>query len=124
MIFQGIPERFPKLRLAFLEIGCTWLLYWLDRMDEHWEKRGKINATAKQRPGACVRQHPVYFSLEAEETLLAETLSAGHFVYATDIPHWDTEFPENLHRVQSRKNLSDETKNRLLYENAKTLYQI
>jgi hypothetical protein len=42
MIFQGVLERFPKLRVAFLEIGCTWLPYWLDRMDEHWEKRGKI----------------------------------------------------------------------------------
>jgi len=65
--------------------------------------------------------------LEAEETLLPETfcyVGDEHFVYATDIPHWDTEFPENLHRVQSRKDLSDETKNKLLYENAKTLYQI
>jgi len=128
MIFQGIPERFPKLRLAFLEIGCTWLPYWLDRMDEHWEKRGKIETPLlKQRSSACVRQHPVYFSLEAEETLLAETFNyvgAGHLVYATDIPHWGTEFPENLHRVQSRKDFSDETKNKLLYENAKTLYQI
>jgi mannose-6-phosphate isomerase-like protein (cupin superfamily) len=43
-------------------------------MDEHWEKRGKIETPLlKQRPGACVRQHPVYFSLEAEETLLPET---------------------------------------------------
>jgi uncharacterized protein len=128
MIFQGVPERFPKLRLAFLEIGCTWLPYWLDRMDEHWEKRGKIETPLlKQRPGVCVRQHPVYFSLEAEETLLPETfryVGDDHFVYATDIPHWDTEFLENLHRVQSRKDLSDETKNKLLYENAKTLYQI
>jgi uncharacterized protein len=128
MIFQGVPERFPKLRLAFLEIGCTWLPYWLDRMDEHWEKRGKIETPLlKQRPSACVRERPIYFSLEAEETLLAETfryVGDEHFVYATDIPHWDTEFPENLHRVQSRKDLSDETKNKLLYENAKALYQI
>ena len=128
MIFQGVPERFPKLRLAFLEIGCTWLPYWLDRMDEHWEKRGKIETPLlKQRPSACVREHPVYFSLEADETLLPETfryVGDSHFVYATDIPHWDTEFPENLHMVQSRKDLSDETKNKLLYENAKALYQI
>jgi uncharacterized protein len=96
MIFQGVPERFPKLRLAFLEIGCTWLPYWLDRMDEHWEKRGKIETPQlKQRPSACVRERPIYFSLEAEETLLPETfryVGDEHFVYATDIPHWDTEF--------------------------------
>ncbi len=128
VIFQGVPERFPKLRLAFLEIGCTWLPYWLDRMDEHWEKRGKIETPLlKQRPSACVRERPIYFSLEAEEKLLPETfryVGDEHFVYATDIPHWDTKFPENLHRVQSRKDLSDETKNKLLYENAKALYQI
>jgi predicted TIM-barrel fold metal-dependent hydrolase len=128
MIYQGVPERFPKLRLAFLEIGCTWLPYWLDRMDEHWEKRGKIETPLlTQRPSDCVRQRPIYFSLEADETLLPETfryVGDSHFVYATDIPHWDTEFPENLRMVQNRKDLSDELKNKLLYENAKALYAL
>jgi predicted TIM-barrel fold metal-dependent hydrolase len=128
MIYQGVPARFPKLRLVFLEIGSTWLPYWLDRMDEHWVKRGKIETPSlKQRPSDCVREHPVFFSYEAEETLLPETfryVGEKHFVYATDIPHWDCEFPENLHHTQMHKNLSDETKNLLLYENAKALYAI
>ena len=42
MICQGVPLRFPKLRFAFLEIGATWLPYYLDRLDEHWEKRAEI----------------------------------------------------------------------------------
>jgi uncharacterized protein len=128
MIFQGVPERFPKLRLAFLEIGCTWLPYWLDRMDEHWEKRGKIETPhLTRRPSDCVRQRPIYFSLESEETLLAETfryLGDDHFLYATDIPHWDSEFPSNLRVAQSRKDLSDETKKKLLYDNARALYAL
>jgi uncharacterized protein len=128
MIFQGVPLRFPKLRLAFLEIGCTWLPYWLDRMDEHWEKRGKIETPSlTQLPSQCVREHPIYFSYEPEEKLLPETfryVGESHFVYATDIPHWDAEFPENLHIIQNRQDLSDETKNKLLYENAKALYDI
>ncbi len=128
IIFQGVPERFPKLRLAFLEIGCTWLPYWLDRMDEHWEKRGALETPSlKQRPSDCVRQHPVYFSFEADETLLPETfryVGENHFVYATDIPHWDCELPENLRHTQKRSDVSDETKNKLLYENAKALYAI
>jgi hypothetical protein len=48
MIYQGVPARFPKLRLAFLEIGSTWLPYWLDRMDEHWEKRGALETPSAQ----------------------------------------------------------------------------
>jgi predicted TIM-barrel fold metal-dependent hydrolase len=128
MIFHGVPERFPKLRLAFLEIGCTWLPYWLDRMDEHWEKRGKIETPhLTRRPSDCVRQRPIYFSLESEETLLAETfryLGDDHFLYATDIPHWDSEFPSNLRVAQSRKDLSDDTKRKLLYDNARALYAL
>ena len=37
----ALPVRFPKLRFAFLEIGATWLPYYLDRFDEHWEKRAQ-----------------------------------------------------------------------------------
>jgi len=128
MIYQGVPARFPKLRLAFLEIGSTWLPYWLDRMDEHWEKRGKIETPAlKQRPSDCVREHPIFFSFEADETLLPETfryVGENHFVYATDIPHWDCEFPGNLRHTQARKDLSDEAKNKIFYENVKALYGI
>jgi uncharacterized protein len=128
MIYHGVPARFPNLHLAFLEIGSTWLPYWLDRMNEHWEKRGKIETPAlKQRPSDCVRQHAIFFSFESEETLLPETfryVGENHFVYATDIPHWDCEFPANLHHTQERKDLSDQTKSKILYENVKTLYGI
>src|SRR5262245_7230023 len=41
MIFEGIPERFPKLRLAFLEAGCGWAPYWMERMDDEFAKRGR-----------------------------------------------------------------------------------
>jgi hypothetical protein len=126
MIYQGVPARFPKLRLAFLEIGASWLPYWLDRMDEHWMKRGKLETPAlNQRPSDCVRAHPIFFSFEAEETLLPETfrhVGEDHFVYATDVPHWDCEFPENLHHIQERADLSERAKSKILYDNARALY--
>lgn len=27
MIYRGVPELFPRLRLSFLEAGCTWVPY-------------------------------------------------------------------------------------------------
>jgi hypothetical protein len=39
-------------------------------------------------------------------------------------PHWDCEFPGNLHQTQRRKDLSDQTKNKVLYDNVKALYGI
>ena len=60
-----------------------------------------------------MREHPIFFSFEADESLLPETfryVGENHFVYATDIPHWDCEFPANLRHTQKRSDISDETK--------------
>jgi uncharacterized protein len=40
IVFEGIPERFPELRIAFLEAGCGWAPYWMERMDDEYCKRG------------------------------------------------------------------------------------
>ncbi|MCA9774857.1 MAG: amidohydrolase family protein [Myxococcales bacterium] len=39
MIFDGFFERYPKLRVGFLEAGCGWMPDFLHTMHEHWEKR-------------------------------------------------------------------------------------
>jgi len=126
IVFQGVPVRFPNLRLGFLEIGATWLPYWLDRMDEHWELRGEIEAPhLKKKPSDIVREAPIYVSLEAEETLLPQTiefLGDEHFLYASDVPHWDGGFPKNLDGLREHPKLSRETKERILYHNAKLFY--
>jgi predicted TIM-barrel fold metal-dependent hydrolase len=128
VVFQGVTVRFPKLRLAFLEIGATWLPYYLDRMDEHWEKRGEFEAPLlKRKPSEVVRDSDLYFSVESGETQLAHTieyLGDRHFVYASDIPHWDNEFPESLEALWARTDLSRETKEKLLYHNAKALFRL
>jgi predicted TIM-barrel fold metal-dependent hydrolase len=74
-----------------------------------------------------VRERPIYFSVEAEETLLPETLryvGEDHFVYASDIPHWDNEFPESMETIRAREDLSPEAKEKILYKNARALYNL
>jgi uncharacterized protein len=128
MIFQGVPVRFPKLRVAYLEIGASWLPYWLDRMDEHWELRGEFEAPhLKKKPSEVVRESPVYFSLEAEERLLPQTIEYvgdDHFLYASDVPHWDGEFPKNLKYLWNHPDLSRTTKEKIAYHNGKKYFQL
>src|SRR3712207_9044097 len=49
IIWQGVPERFPRLRLAFLEAGAGWVPYLLDRMDEEHEKPQGVQAKLLRR---------------------------------------------------------------------------
>lgn len=128
IVCQGLPIRFPKLKLAFLEIGATWLPYYLDRLDEHWEKRAEVEMPLlKKKPSDMVRESKMYFSVEPGESQLVHTVDyvgAEHFLYASDIPHWDNEFPENLHDLREHKQLSNESKEKILYKNAKALFSL
>ena len=128
IIYNGVPVRFPGLRLAFLEMGCTWIPYWLDRMDEHWEKRGEIEMPYLQKkPSQIIKDLPIYFTPESGETLLPEAiayLGDDHFMYSSDFPHWDGEFPENLESLWNHPSLSLETKRKILRENAVNFFQL
>jgi predicted TIM-barrel fold metal-dependent hydrolase len=51
-------------------------------------------------------------------------VGAEHFLYASDIPHWDNEFPENLIDLRDHRELSDDAKKQILYKNAKELFAL
>ena len=38
MMFQGVFQEFPKLRMAYLEAGAGWVPFMMDRMEEDYEK--------------------------------------------------------------------------------------
>ena len=128
MICQGITVRFPNLRIAFLEIGATWLPYYLDRLNEHWEMRGEYEMPLlKKSPSETVKDANIWVSLEAGETMLGPTvdyIGAEHLLYASDVPHWDSEFPESLENLWERTDVSTEDKEKILYHNAKKLFAL
>src|SRR5918994_149203 len=126
LIYGGIPERFSKLRIAFLECGVGWIPYWMERMDEEWEKRGKIEAPAcKQKPSDYVKQGNLFFATEPEEETLPyvlERIGDDKILFASDYPHWDGIFPYVVSTIRGRKDISEQAKNRILGENAKRFY--
>lgn len=128
VLAQGLTKRFPKLRVGFLEIGATWLPYYLDRMDEHWEKRAEEEMPLLgKKPSDAFRESSLKVSIEGKESLLRETIDfvgAEHLIYATDVPHWDGEFPENLEEMRAANNITDAEKTALLHDNAEELFAL
>lgn len=126
LAFQGVFEAFPRLKVAFLEAGCTWVPYWLGRMDEEWEKRGALEATkCLSKPSVYLTSERVFYPAEASEWLLGPTAAAlgeAGIFYASDWPHWDHEFPENIHEMGKRADLSEELKRRVFGGAARRLY--
>ena len=87
MIFEGIPERFPALRLAFLEAGAGWAPYWMERMDDEYAKRSAEAPALRKKPSEYVRGGNIYFSCEADEWLLPQAMKLvgdNQIVFASD----------------------------------------
>ena len=67
LMYGGIAEKFPKLRVSFLECGVGWVPSWMERMDEKWEKRGKVEAPlCKHKPSEYIKQGNWFFATKPE----------------------------------------------------------
>jgi predicted TIM-barrel fold metal-dependent hydrolase len=126
----GVLDRFPELRVAFLESGVGWVPYFVHRLHEHHEKLPHLVPDCRTDPRELVARGQCYFSFEAEESLLAtyvEHLGDSSLVYASDYPHWDSDFPgtvDEVRRQASAQGLSDESLARILGANAARLYRL
>jgi uncharacterized protein len=126
MIFEGVPEKYPSLRIGFMEAGCSWLPFWMDRMDEEWSKRKAEAPLCRKKPSDYLRSGQLFFAAEGDEKSVPEVIRRlGNDIvfYASDVPHWDHDFPDNIRELATREDLSAESKRKILYENTRRLYE-
>jgi len=130
MIFDGVFERFPNLRVAFLESGSGWVPYMMDRMDEEFERRGARWAPSlKRKPSEVFRSGNFYVSCEVEEQTLPyviEFLGEDNIFFASDYPHERRreEFLKDIPEFVERKDLSDKVKEKILFRNTQRFYRL
>lgn len=125
LVAGGVFERYPKLICSFLEGGCTWLPWWLWRLDATWEKFPEdADVPLSLRPSEYFKRQ-CYIGADADEIYLDGVVSAigdTNIVIATDYPHRDSLFPEAIQILVDRDDLSRRTKERILWDNAAQLY--
>ena len=124
---EGLLDRFPRLRFVFLEAGCGWLPYWLDRLDEHGEVLGVQLPALKERPSQLLKRGQLFFSCEADETELAhvvEVVGDDCIVFASDYSHFDSHYPGASKPIVEHAKLSDLSKRKILSENCRRLYPL
>lgn len=127
MVLGGIPEKFPNLKLAFLEAGVGWVPYWLERMDEEWERRRSEAPLVKRKPSEYCKEGNIFFSCEAEEEGLVyalDKLGEDIIIWASDYPHWDMTWPNMVHDITKRSDISDSAKRKIFDDNPRRFYRL
>jgi predicted TIM-barrel fold metal-dependent hydrolase len=128
LIFHGVFDRYPNLRVAFLEGGCGWLAFLLDRME-----RDENYFDPKDRPAHksldYLRGGRILLGCEGSEGSLAygaSRVGIGAFAYASDYPH-EVDLNAAIHEIDEvaeRDDLNDADKQAVLADNARAFFKL
>ncbi len=97
MVAGGVLDRFPDLRVVFLETNGGWIVPWLERLDHHAHIYGWDVPWLKEEPSAIFRRQ-CWISFDADESTIAFTAGSplvgpDRIIWATDYPHPDAKIP-------------------------------
>ncbi len=127
MIVHGVFERFPRLRVAYLEAGCGWVPSWLDRIDEQLELApGEFPELTMDATSYFKRN--CWITTECEDKFVSDAirwLGGDRILYESDFPHPDSKFPHTVDTfLKLRPDLiSDDEKRKILWDNALDFYR-
>jgi predicted TIM-barrel fold metal-dependent hydrolase len=128
MIVNGVFERFPRLRTAYMEAGCGWLPSWLHRIDEHLELAGAQEFPDLTMSATEYFKRNCWISTECEDPFVSDVirwLGDDHIVFETDFPHPDSKYPHATDHFLALlpDQISEESKRKILWDNALDLYR-
>lgn len=127
LLLGGVLQRFPGLRVAFLEGNCSWAPWWLHRLDDQWEKYGDGDDVRLEAHPSEFFRRQCFISAEPDEAFLPavlDYLGDDHIVFSTDYPHPDAAFPHAVDEFVAREDVPPTSKQKILWDNCLRLYDI
>ncbi|MBI2371220.1 MAG: amidohydrolase [Deltaproteobacteria bacterium] len=126
VIAGGLLDRFPRLKVGFLEAGTEWVPYLIDRMDHYYGSSAIRYGCPRpaRRPSDYLRDGRVYFTCEADERLLPQVVALvgeGQIMASADMPHGEAR-EESFREIRERADLGERVKQKMFGENAIRFY--
>jgi len=88
MVYDGVFERFPRLRVSTIEAASGWVVEWLDRLDYRYSYMG--HSCQMKRPASEYFERNIWISADPTERLLpymVELVGDHKFFIGSDFPH-------------------------------------
>jgi predicted TIM-barrel fold metal-dependent hydrolase len=93
LVTNRIPEKFPDLRIGFIETGASWVPYVLHYVERDWRRRNRLD-TPHLGP-QIFRDYRLYISCESDEDIpyLAGFIGEDNLVSGSDYGHHFGQLP-------------------------------
>lgn len=103
LIFQGVFDRFPKLRMAGVETGIGWIPHFLEMTDDrYWRNRHWAGVKLKKVPSDYIRDNWLFtFIVDRSGIGVRHQVGINNIAWSTDFPHHGNDWP------YSRKTIDD-----------------
>lgn len=136
---SGLLDRYPDVKVSFLETGCTWVDFATEVMDftldsireriEHGALRSEHmpiieRGLPKMTPMEYIQAGRIFIGFEVDDDLLPYMVNkygTDCWVYASDIPHAHR-IPDAPKYVLNRDDLPDAAKEKILWHGTAELY--
>jgi predicted TIM-barrel fold metal-dependent hydrolase len=128
MLYSGILERYPKLRVVSVESGIGWIPFMLEALDYEWNETGSGSELDLPMPPSEYFKRQIFgcfwFEKVAPKSLI-EAIGEDNLLFETDFPHPTCLYPnvqEYIAEVTSDWNPT--TRRKILQDNAAALYKV
>jgi predicted TIM-barrel fold metal-dependent hydrolase len=126
-IINGLPERFPNLKVVWIESGLAWIPFMMQRFDNEYMMRSSEAPALKKLPSDYMRD--MFFTSQpmemtdmgALETTMRMIKAETQLMYSSDYPHWDFDLPSTIYDLPF---LTENAKRNILGGNAIKLFNL
>jgi predicted TIM-barrel fold metal-dependent hydrolase len=126
-IFNGIFQKYPKLRLVIVEAGVGWMAWMAEYMDRTWEKqRFWTESPLTEKPSVYMERNVYASFIHDRVGILNRNLPGGrNIMWSSDYPHSETSFPHS-HDVIARdfEGVPEQDVREIVCERARRVYSV
>jgi uncharacterized protein len=128
LVFSGVFERHPALKIVCVEADAGWVPHFMYRMDHAWKRHRHYqqHGALKRLPSEYFREN-VYTTFQDDWVAfqVAHLLNDERLMWANDFPHSDSTWPWSQEMLaEHTAHLTDRQKDRILHDNCAELYGI
>ncbi len=126
-LLTGVFERFPKLRVVFVEPGLGWVSWWLHTVDDMNTRQGYEFPGLKELPSEYFRRNMFLTFIDEPDAIrhAHDRLGINNIMWSSDYPHPVTSWPRSQQIVDAMFRDVPENERRLvLSDNAVRVWKL
>ncbi len=132
MVFDGVFDRFPRLRMYFAETQVGWIPNFLDQLDDqydrtiHWAARLLDMKKLDRLPSEYIREHFWWgFVRNPFGVRARHEIGVMRMMWSTDFPHAESDWPESQQVIEQMfVGVPNDERHQILAGNAIEYFQL